>query len=179
MLETKLEELRRATLAAFTSALSSDELEEARVRALGRKGELAQITKEFGKLSVEDRARLGKLLNSVKQDLETEYEQKKRRFGQADLADRLSQEWIDATLPAPGVRPGSLHPVTQLEEAIEDLFASMGFAVLDGPEVETEEHNFDALNIPPTHPARDMQDTFWLDGGHLLRTHTSPVQVRG
>jgi phenylalanyl-tRNA synthetase alpha chain len=179
MVGTKLEELRRATLAAFTSALSSDELEEARVRALGRKGELTRITKEFGKLPPEERAQLGKLLNAVKQDLETEYEQKKRRFEQADLAGRLSEEWIDVTLPAAGVRPGSLHPVTQLQEQIEDLFASLGFAVLDGPEVETEEHNFDALNIPPTHPARDMQDTFWLDGGHLLRTHTSPVQVRG
>lgn len=179
MVGTKLEELRRSTLAAFTSALSADELEEARVRALGRKGELARITKEFGKLPAEERAQLGKLLNAVKQDLEVEYEQKQRHFEQADLAGRLSEEWIDVTLPAPGVRPGSLHPVTQLQEAIEDLFASLGFAVLDGPEVETEEHNFDALNIPPTHPARDMQDTFWLEGGHLLRTHTSPVQVRG
>jgi phenylalanyl-tRNA synthetase alpha chain len=83
------------------------------------------------------------------------------------------------TLPAPGIRPGSLHPITQIQAEIEDLFTSLGFAVLDGPEVETEEYNFDALNIPPTHPARDMQDTFWLKDGHLLRTHTSPVQVRG
>jgi phenylalanyl-tRNA synthetase alpha chain len=77
------------------------------------------------------------------------------------------------------VKPGSLHPLTQIQQEIEDLFRSMGFAVLDGPEVEDEQHNFDALNIPPDHPARDMQDTFWLDGGNLLRTHTSPVQVRG
>ena len=179
MLETKLEELRRATLAAFASAVSAEELEAARVQALGRKGTLAQISKELGKLAPEERARIGRLLNSVKQDLESEYEQKKQRFERAGLASRLSQEWIDVTLPAGGVRPGSLHPVTQLQEAIEDLFISLGFAVLDGPEVETEEHNFDALNIPPTHPARDMQDTFWLANGHLLRTHTSPVQVRG
>src|SRR5579885_1161251 len=179
MLEAQLEELRRATLAAFASAVSLEELEEARVEALGRKGTLAQISKEFGKLAPDGRARMGRLLNSVKQDLESEYEQKKQRFDKAELAERLSQEWIDVTLPAGGVRPGSLHPVTQLQEAIEDLFISLGFAVLDGPEVETEEHNFDALNIPPTHPARDMQDTFWLSNGHLLRTHTSPVQVRG
>lgn len=179
MLETKLEELRRATLAAFASAVSAEELEAARVQALGRKGTLAQISKEFGKLAPEERARIGRLLNSVKQDLESEYEQKKQRFERAGLASRLSQEWIDVTLPAGGLRPGSIHPVTQLQEAIEDLFTSLGFAVLDGPEVETEEHNFDALNIPPTHPARDMQDTFWLANGHLLRTHTSPVQVRG
>jgi phenylalanyl-tRNA synthetase alpha chain len=179
MLDGQLEELRRATLAGFASAVSVEELDESKVEALGRKGTLAQITKEFGKLPPEERARVGKLLNSVKQDLESEYEAKKRRFEQADLANRLAKEWIDVTLPAPGVRPGSLHPVTQLQNEIEDLFTSLGFAVLDGPEVETEEHNFDALNIPPAHPARDMQDTFWLSNGHLLRTHTSPVQIRG
>jgi phenylalanyl-tRNA synthetase alpha chain len=179
MLEAQLEELRRATLAAFASASSFEELEEARVQALGRKGTLAQSSKELSKLPPEERARLGKLLNSVKQDLETAYSDKKERFEKAELAERLAKEWIDVTLPAPGIRPGSLHPVTQLQNEIEDLFTSLGFAVLEGPEVEAEEHNFDALNIPPTHPARDMQDTFWLSDGHLLRTHTSPVQVRG
>ncbi|MBV9295272.1 MAG: phenylalanine--tRNA ligase subunit alpha [Acidobacteriaceae bacterium] len=179
MLETQLEELRRATLAAFASANSLEDLEGARVEALGRKGSLARITKEFGRLAPDERARLGKLLNSVKQDLETEYDAKERRFEETALAERLANEWIDVTLPAPGVHPGSLHPVTQLQQEIEDLFTSMGFAVLEGPEVETEEHNFDALNIPSTHPARDMQDTIWLTSGHLLRTHTSPVQVRG
>ena len=179
MLEGQLEELRRATLAAFASAVSLEDLEESRVEALGRKGTLAQISKSFGKLPPEERARIGKLLNSVKQDLETEYDGKKRRFEEANLTERLAQEWIDVTLPAHGIRPGSLHPITQLQQEIEDLFTSLGFAVLDGPEVETEENNFDALNIPPTHPARDMQDTFWLSNGHLLRTHTSPVQVRG
>ena len=177
--DSRLEELRRSTLAAFASAGSLEELEKARVEALGRKGTLAQISKEFGKIAPEERAQLGKLLNSVKQDLESDYESKKQRFEQAELAERLASEWIDVTLPAPGVRPGSLHPVTQLQNEIEDLFTSLGFAVLRGPEVESEQHNFDALNIPSTHPARDMQDTFWLSNGHLLRTHTSPVQVRG
>ncbi len=179
MLEQKLEELRRATLAAFAAAISLEELEEARVGALGRKGTLAQISKEFGKLAPAEKASLGKLLNAVKEDLETDYQDKKQRFEESELAARLAKEWIDVTLPAPGIRPGSLHPITQLQQEIEDLFTSLGFAILDGPEVETEEHNFDALNIPPTHPARDMQDTFWLSNGHLLRTHTSPVQVRG
>jgi phenylalanyl-tRNA synthetase alpha chain len=179
MLEPKLEELRRATLAAFAEAISLDELEDARVAALGRKGELAQISREFAKLEPAEKARLGRLLNSVKEDLESDYQDKKQRFEEAELAERLAKEWIDVTLPAPGVRPGSLHPVTQLQQEIEDLFTSLGFAILEGPEVETEEHNFDALNIPATHPARDMQDTFWLSNGHLLRTHTSPVQVRG
>ncbi|MBV8829225.1 MAG: phenylalanine--tRNA ligase subunit alpha [Acidobacteriaceae bacterium] len=179
MLDAQLEELRRSTLAAFSAAYSLDELEEARIEALGRKGTLAQISKQVGKLSPEERIRIGKLLNSVKEDLETEYEAKKVRFEEANLSDRLSREWIDVTLPANGIRPGKLHPITQLQEEIEELFSSLGFAILYGPEVETEEHNFDALNIPPTHPARDMQDTFWLSDGHLLRTHTSPVQVRG
>jgi phenylalanyl-tRNA synthetase alpha chain len=179
MADSRLEELRRSTLAAFASASSLEELERARVEALGRKGALAQISKEFGRITAEERAHLGKLLNSVKQDLESEYERKKRRFEQAELAERLAAEWIDVTLPAPGTRPGSMHPVTQLQNEIEDLFTSLGFAVLYGPEVESEQHNFDALNIPATHPARDMQDTFWLSNGNLLRTHTSPVQVRG
>jgi phenylalanyl-tRNA synthetase alpha chain len=179
MLEAQLEELRRATLAGFASASSLQELESARVEALGRKGALAQITKEFGKLGPDERARLGKVLNSVKQDLESEYESKKESFERAELEGQLAKEWIDVTLPAPGTRPGSLHPITRIQAEIEDLFTSLGFAVLSGPEVETEEHNFDALNIPPTHPARDMQDTFWLSNGKLLRTHTSPVQVRG
>jgi phenylalanyl-tRNA synthetase alpha chain len=179
MPDNPLEELRRATLAAFASAVSADQLEEARVDAIGRKGKLALISKDFGKLTPEDKALQGKLLNSVKQDLETEYEAKKRRFQEAALAERLASEWIDVTLPPVGIRPGSLHPITLIQNEIEDLFTSLGFAVLYGPEVETEEHNFDALNIPATHPARDMQDTFWLSNGHLLRTHTSPVQVRG
>ena len=179
MLDEQLEELRRATLAGFASAGSLEELEEERVQALGRKGTLAQISKEFGMLPAVERATLGKLLNAVKQDLETAYEDKKRRFAHAELEERLAKEWIDVTLPARGIRPGSLHPVTQIQTEIEDLFTSLGFAVLDGPEVESEEHNFDALNIPSTHPARDMQDTFWLSNGLLLRTHTSPVQVRG
>ncbi|HEY3741221.1 MAG TPA: phenylalanine--tRNA ligase subunit alpha, partial [Bryobacteraceae bacterium] len=115
----------------------------------------------------------------VKQEVEAALEQKKAKFESAALAARLDAEWLDLTLPAEGVRKGSLHPVTQIQREIEELFISLGFTVLDGPEVETEQNNFDALNIPASHPARDMQDTFWLEGGNLLRTHTSPVQVRG
>ena len=156
-----------------------DQLETIRVEVLGRNGTLAAVSKDFKKLSIEDKARIGKLLNSVKQELESAYEAKKAKFESAALRARLDSEWLDLTLPAPGVRKGSLHPVTQIQREIEELFISLGFTVLDGPEVETEHHNFDALNIPGTHPARDMQDTFWLEGGNLLRTHTSPVQVRG
>jgi len=179
MLEKRISEIQADALARIGAAKSDEELDAVRVEALGRKGTLAQISKEMGKLAPEERAAAGKLLNAAKQALEEAFERRKREFDQAALTQRLDAEWIDLTLPAPGPRTGSLHPITQIQMEIEDLFVSLGFMVLDGPEVETEYHNFDALNIPPEHPARDSQDTFWLTDGNLLRTHTSPVQVRG
>jgi len=178
-LESVLTELETRARERIANAATPDELEEVRVEVLGRKGALAQISKQFGKLAPEERARIGKLLNSVKESIEAAFDAGKAEFDRRALAARLDAEWIDLTLPAPGPRPGTLHPVTQVQMEIEDLFTSMGFAVLGGPEVETEFRNFDALNIPGDHPARDMQDTFWLQDGNLLRTHTSPVQVRG
>jgi phenylalanyl-tRNA synthetase alpha chain len=179
MLDDSIQELESRSLARIQSAASPEELEAVRVEALGRKGTLAQIGKEMGKLAPEDRARVGKLLNGAKQKLEEALEAKQQQFAADALRARLDAEWLDLTLPAPGPRRGHLHPITRIQRELEELFVSLGFAVLDGPEVEDEYHNFDALNIPATHPARDMQDTFWLDGGKLLRTHTSPVQVRG
>src|SRR4051812_10977551 len=179
MLEDQLSQLQANARGRIESADSPETLEVVRVEVLGRKGSLATISKEMGKLSPEERASVGKLLNSAKQSLESAFEAKKARFDSEALALRLDSEWVDLTLPAPGTRPGSLHPLTKIQHEIEEVFTSMGFAVLEGPEVESEYNNFDALNIPPEHPARDMQDTFWLEGGHLLRTHTSPVQVRG
>jgi len=179
MPDQQISELVRTAEARIAAARSAQELEPVRVEVLGRKGLLAQISKEMGKLAPEERARVGKLLNAAKQALEEALDAAKKRFDDAALEDKLDAEWVDLTLPAPGPRSGSLHPVTQMQTEIEDLFISLGFMVLDGPEVETEYHNFDALNIPAEHPARDAQDTFWLTDGHLLRTHTSPVQVRG
>jgi len=179
MLDARLTELGASALAGIAAAGSPEDLERVRVDVLGRKGTLAQISKEMGKIPPDQKAAAGKLLNSVKQEIEAALESKASHFANSALRARLDAEWVDLTLPAPGVRPGSLHPVTQIQSEIEDLFVSMGFTVLDGPEVESEYHNFDALNIPADHPARDMQDTFWLEGGNLLRTHTSPVQVRG
>ena len=179
MLDDSMTELQTRSLARIQAANTPEELEAVRVDALGRKAGLTQFSKEMGKLAPDERARIGKLLNSARQQLEDALEAKKQRFAEAALAARLDAEWVDLTLPAPGPRRGHLHPITRIQRELEDLFVSLGFAVLDGPEVETEYHNFDALNIPPDHPARDMQDTFWLDGGNLLRTHTSPVQVRG
>jgi phenylalanyl-tRNA synthetase alpha chain len=179
MLEDSLQELESRSLARIAAARSAEELELVRVEALGRKGALALAAKDMGKLPPEDRKRAGMRLNAVKQTLENAVEARRREFADAGLGARLDAEWLDLTLPPPPPRRGHLHPITRIQRELEDLFASLGFAVLDGPEVETEYHNFDALNIPADHPARDMQDTFWLDGGNLLRTHTSPVQVRG
>lgn len=179
MLEDQIQQLQAGALERIEDARSMDALEAVRVDVLGRKGSLGQFSKEFGKLTPAERAAAGKALNAAKEKLESAFDARKQAFDTAALNERLQAEWIDLTLPAPGPRPGSLHPVTQVQMELEDLFTSLGFAVLDGPEVETEYHNFDALNIPASHPARDMQDTFWLTDGNLLRTHTSPVQVRG
>jgi len=174
-----MQDLVDSALARIQSAATAQELEAVRVEVLGRKGVLTQLSKDMGKLPPEERAKRGKFINAAKQALEEAWERRRSEFERSAIAKRLDAEWMDLTVPAPGVKPGSLHPITQIQWEIEDLFRSLGFTVLDGPEVETEYHNFDALNIPPDHPARDMQDTFWLEGGHLLRTHTSPVQVRG
>jgi len=179
MSEKILTELEVATQRRIADAATPEELEAIRIAVLGRKGTLTQISRDMGKVPGEERARAGRLLNQVKQVLEEALEFRQKQFAEAALRARLEAEWLDLTLPAPGVRPGRLHPITQIQTEVEELFVSLGFTVLDGPEVETEYHNFDALNIPRDHPARDMQDTFWLSDGNLLRTHTSPVQVRG
>jgi phenylalanyl-tRNA synthetase alpha chain len=179
MLEESIQELLSRSLARIASAGTLDELEAVRVDALGRKSGLSQFSKDMGKLTPDDRKRIGQLINGARQQIEESLGCKTKSLEEHKLRASLAAEWIDLTLPAPGPRRGHLHPITRIQRELEDLFVSLGFAVLDGPEVETEYYNFDALNIPPEHPARDMQDTFWLDGGNLLRTHTSPVQVRG
>jgi phenylalanyl-tRNA synthetase alpha chain len=174
-----IHEILVSALARIESAAVPEDLESVRVEVLGRKGTLAGLSKDMGKLSPDERKALGASLNSAKLQLETAFDAKKAGFDETALNTKLDAEWLDLTLPASGIAPGHLHPITQIQQEIEDLFRSLGFTVLDGPEVETEYYNFDALNIPGDHPARDMQDTFWLEGGNLLRTHTSPVQVRG
>jgi len=179
-MEASLREMEISARDQIESCASPEALEEVRVDLLGRKGKLAQLSKNMGQLSHEQRGSIGKLLNQVKSTLETAFETKHSGFAAAALQARLEREWVDLTLPGKGgPQRGSLHPVTLIQNEIEDVFRSLGFTVLDGPEVETEYYNFDALNIPGDHPARDMQDTFWMANGALLRTHTSPVQVRG
>lgn len=178
-LDQRIAQIQEEALAAIGRAPNAEELETVRVAVLGRKGTLSQLSAEFGKLAPEERKAAGKALNGAKEAIESAFELRRHSFEQEQLSQRLEAEWVDLTLPAPGPRRGSLHPVTQIQTEIEELFVSLGFTVLDGPEVETEYHNFDALNIPRDHPARDAQDTFWLADGSVLRTHTSPVQVRG
>jgi phenylalanyl-tRNA synthetase alpha chain len=179
MFDQSIQELESGSLARIASATTREQVEAVRVEALGRKGKLDQLFKQMGRLAPAERAGAGKLLNAAKQRLEAAIEARERAFSAAALETRLDAEWLDLTLPPSGIPRGHLHPLSRIQRELEQLFRSMGFAVLDGPEVEDEYHNFDALNIPGDHPARDMQDTFWLDGGLLLRTHTSPVQVRG
>jgi phenylalanyl-tRNA synthetase alpha chain len=172
----KINEIYQSALEQLERAATLDAVKALRVEFLGRKGKLAI---KMDEVPPDERTSTGRVLNNVKQDLLLKFDAKEASLEEDALDARLETEWIDLTAPAPGPRPGSLHPVTQVQRELEQLFISMGFAVLDGPEVETEYYNFDALNIPADHPARDMQDTFWLKDGRLLRTHTSPVQIRG
>jgi len=178
VLEDKIQSLHSHALHQLQASTTLEAVEAVRIEALGRKGKLNELSKELGKLPPDQRGPQGKLLNAAKQDLESQIDARKAVLEEAALNQRLESEWLDLTTPAPGIRPGSLHPVTQVQQELEQLFASLGFAVVDGPEVETEHYNFDALNIPSDHPARDIQDTFWFKDGRLLRTHTSPVQIR-
>jgi len=178
VLDKQIAALHSHALEQLASAVTLEQVEAVRVEALGRKGKLAELSKELGKLPPDQKGPQGKLLNAAKQELESIINATLAAIEKEALNKRLEAEWLDLTTPAQGIHPGSLHPVTQIQRELEELFASLGFAVVDGPEVETEHYNFDTLNIPADHPARDMQDTFWLKGGKLLRTHTSPVQIR-
>jgi phenylalanyl-tRNA synthetase alpha chain len=173
-----LEKIRNQALDSIRDAKQSDDLEAIRVKYLGKKGELTQILRGMGKLSPEERPVMGQLANKVRGDIESELSSKVREIEEMALAKRLREESIDVTLP--GKRPslGGLHPLTTVLNLITDVFLGMGFNVAEGPEVELDYYNFEALNIPRNHPARDTQDTFYINQNILLRTHTSPTQIR-
>ena len=176
-----LEELQQVTdkaLAAIAAADSSQALEEVRVAYLGKKGLMTERMKSLGTLSAEERPKAGQLINQAKQRIQSSLEGKKTELVAADLNARLAAEKLDVTLPGRGQSVGGLHPVTRTMERIEDLFSQLGFEVAEGPEIEDDYYNFEALNIPEHHPARAMHDTFYIDGSTLLRTHTSPMQIR-
>lgn len=182
-MQESLDTIREETLSAIDDAPSRDELENIRISVLGRKGRLTKILRSLGSLSPEERAHIGKLSNQYKQELESALNSRWEELGRTSVDTLFSDEWIDVTLDEDALHPaphlGRLHPVSAIQYEIEDIFTSMGFEILDGPEAETEYYNFEALNIPKHHPARDIQDTFWTEDGNLLRTHTSAIQIRG
>ncbi|NNJ98739.1 MAG: phenylalanine--tRNA ligase subunit alpha [Gammaproteobacteria bacterium] len=155
-----------------------DALDQIRVSYLGKKGELTSLLKTLGSLPAEQRKSAGQDINRAKQDVQRAIEARKSALQAAALEAKLASERIDVTLPGRGQSLGGLHPVTRTMERIDELFSQLGFAVEQGPEIEDDYHNFEALNIPAHHPARAMHDTFYFDAQTLLRTHTSPVQVR-
>ncbi|WP_110708865.1 phenylalanine--tRNA ligase subunit alpha [Salinicola sp. CR57] len=164
--------------AAIAAAEDAQALDQVRVRFLGKKGEITALLKGLGRLSAEERPAAGERINEAKQALQADLDQRKQVIDEAALAAQLEAERVDVTLPGRGEVNGGLHPVTRTLERIESLFQHIGFEVAVGPEIEDDFHNFEALNIPAHHPARGMADTFYFDATRLLRTHTSPVQVR-
>ncbi len=173
-----LDPLRVAALAAIAQASDLAQLDQVRVRYLGKSGELTALLKQLGALPNEARPAAGALINQTKEEIQAALEERKASLEQAALSARLAAERIDVTLPGRGQRQGGLHPITRTLRRIERLFGNAGFEVVEGPEVESTYYNFEALNIPEHHPARAMHDTFYFDAERLLRTHTSPVQIR-
>ena len=180
-----LNELRGSWLERIAGATDESALEDMRVAALGKKGEISLKMRELGGMSPEERQVAGPALNALKDEVGAALAAKKAALGDAALDERLKAEWLDVTLPSRHRRVGTIHPVSQVTEEVTAIFADMGFAVAEGPQIETDFYNFDALNIPGHHPARAEMDTFYThraDGDdrppHVLRTHTSPVQIR-
>ena len=177
-LEAQLETLRQTAKSAISTADTLERIEELRLVYLGKKGELSLVLREMGKLSAEERPVVGAIANTVKEAVQKDLEQRRNEL-QADLiAAQLAAETIDVTMPAVYSPLGRVHPLNSTIDRVLDIFVGMGYTVADGPEMETDYYNFEALNFLPDHPARDMQDTLYLPDGNLLRTHTSNVQIR-
>ena len=171
--------------AAIAAAVDEAALEDVRVGAMGKQGEISLKMRELGKMSPEERQVMGPALNALKDEIASALAAKKAGLADAALDERLRSEWLDVTLPARGRPAGTIHPVSQVTEEVAAIFADMGFAVAEGPRIETDWYNFDALNIPGHHPARAEMDTFYMQRAegdnsppNVLRTHTSPVQIR-
>lgn len=177
-MKEKLEAMLIAAKQALADAVDETALQDVRVRFLGKKGELTAIMKGMGGLSSEERPVVGAVANRVKDELSETFEQRLAVLKQHAIAQKLANEKIDVSLPGRRSLVGSKHPVTLVTEELIEIFSSLGFCVAEGPEVEQDFYNFEALNIPKDHPARDMQDTFYINDEVVLRTHTSPVQIR-
>ncbi len=182
MLE-RLQALTDEALGLVQGAGDSAALDAVQTAFLGKKGKVQAVLRTIGSLAPEERGPVGKAANAAKVEIESALGERRQALIDAAEGELAETEWVDATLPPPastgeGRSGGTIHPITTLVRDMDDIFASMGFEALDGPWVEDDYHNFTALNIPPDHPARDMQDTYWLSDGNCLRTHTSPVQIR-
>jgi len=177
-LEQEIEAIRAEALEAVRQAEDPQSLESVRVEYLGKKGRLTRLLRGMGELRDDERPIVGKKVNLLRDELLAAYEERKAALADAELEKRLMAEAIDVTIPGKRRKFGRLHPITQVTREIQDIFVGMGFEVVQGPEIETDYYNFEALNIPKHHPARDTQDTFYFSEDLLLRTQTSPVQIR-
>ena len=180
-----MDDLRDKYLQAIANAGDEAALEDLRVQAVGKKGEVSLKMRELGKMTNEERQIAGPALNALKNEINSALAAKKEALGDAALDERLRSEWLDVTLPSRDLRQGSIHPISQVTDEVTAIFADMGFSVAEGPQIESDWYNFDALNIPGHHPARAEMDTFYTHRAegdnrppHVLRTHTSPVQIR-
>jgi len=177
-LTDQLEHLEAEAAQAIAAATTATELEDLRVGLLGKKGKLSGVLGDMGKLPDDERPLVGQRANVLKEQVQTLMAERLAAVKGAAMAKRIAAETLDVTAPASFTPPGHRHPLISTTEEIVDIFAGLGYRVSEGPEIETDYYNFSALNIPEHHPARDMQDTFYLGDGRLLRTHTSPVQIR-
>ena len=177
-LETNLMAMKEAARDAIAAATTLDELEQLRIGYLGKKGQLSKVLGGMGKLSAEDRPRIGALANEVKELIQTQLDQGKTALESSRIEAQLATETLDVTMPGSFQPQGRIHPINSIIDRIVDIFVGLGYTVADGPEIETDYYNFEALNFLPDHPARDMQDTLYLPNGHLMRTHTSNTQIR-
>lgn len=177
-MKEKVAQLKEQAQSSIESAASLQELEEIRVSLLGKKGELTEISKGMKTLSPEERPVIGQLVNETREFISQILDEKNNQLKEKEKRARLEQEILDITLPREEVELGTTHPITETMNFMKDIFIEMGFDVADGPEIEKVEYNFDALNIPETHPSRDITDTFYISDNVVLRTQTSPVQVR-
>ncbi len=177
-MKAQLDKIKNEASALLSSAKTKAEIENIRVNFLGKKGELTSILRMMGSLSEDERPKMGQLANVVRAEIESEIASKTAAIEAAELAEKLSSESIDITAPGKEFPKGYRHPLSIVAEEIENIFIGMGFCIAEGPEVELDYYNFEALNLPPDHPARDTQDTFYISDKVVLRTQTSPVQVR-
>ncbi|NLY77841.1 MAG: phenylalanine--tRNA ligase subunit alpha [Tissierellia bacterium] len=177
-MKEKLLSIREEVLSCIDSAKDLNDIEDIRVKYLGKKGKLTLLLREMGRLSKEERPIIGKLANEVREEIEEGLTNAKKEFKERIKLEKIEKEKIDVTISKRTKKLGHRHPLLQTIEELENLFMNMGFSIIDGPEIETVENNFDALNSPENHPSRDLTDTFYITPEILLRTHTSPVQIR-